>query len=65
MTDATKKDIDNIVELLDSMMTSGTSRIKIESSKEQEAESVKKQYYYGRCDVGSPWACSELKNVDC
>ena len=65
MSDATQKDIDNIIELLDSMMDSGTSRIKVQSSEAQQAETVKKQYHYGRCDVGSPWSSAKMKNIDC
>ena len=65
MSDATQKDIDNIIDLLDSMMDSGTGRIKVQSSEAQKAETVKKQYHYGRCDVGSPWSSSKMKNIDC
>lgn len=57
------KDVDNIIDLLDSMVDSGISRIKVNTSDTQEAESVSKAYHHGRCDVGSPWAKGTVKNM--
>ncbi len=51
MSAATDKDIENIVELLDSMVASGTDRIKVKTSETQAAETVTKSRRYGRCDM--------------
>ena len=52
----TEQEIENIINILDSKVEAGASRIKINMTDEQEANSVKEVYHHGRCDVGSPWA---------
>lgn len=61
----TEQDITNIINILDGKVEAGASRIKINVSGEQEADSVKEVYHHGRCDVGSPWAKGTVKNFDC
>lgn len=55
---------EDIVKLLDSMVEAGTSRIRVETSKELESGEVKKTYHHGRCDVGSPFATGKLYDLE-
>lgn len=61
----TEQDIENIINILDGKVESGASRIKINMTEEQEANSVKEVYHHGRCDVGSPWAKGTVRNFEC
>lgn len=61
----TEQDIENIINILDGKVEAGASRIKINMTEEQEANSVKEVYHHGRCDVGSPWAKGTVKNFEC
>jgi len=60
MADTTQKDIESIIALLDSMNETGTSRIKVETSEAQQAETVQQKKRFGRCDMGNPWAESGM-----
>ena len=61
----TEQDIENIINILDGKVEAGASRIKINMTEEQEANSVKEVYHHGRCDVGSPWAKGTVRNFEC
>ena len=50
-------DIDEIVKMLDSMVDSGVSRLKVKTSDELEQGKTQKEYHLGRCDIGSAFAC--------
>ncbi|MCQ2541984.1 MAG: hypothetical protein MJ112_06775 [Lachnospiraceae bacterium] len=73
MTDINKKMIvdtgsdelspDKMVELIDSMMASGTARLKIKESEELSRDEILKEYHHGRCDIGSPWAKGQAFDV--
>lgn len=58
-----EKDIENILKILEDFSASETSRLKIQTTKEQPQGRVKKEYHHGRCDVGSPWAKGESFDV--
>lgn len=58
-------DINNIIDLLDGKCEAGVSRIKVNVSDSQEAETIKEVHHHGRCDVGSPWATGSVRNFDC
>lgn len=58
-------DIDNIIALLDGKCENGVSRIKVEISEQQEAETIREVHHHGRCDVGSPWATGSVRKFDC
>ena len=60
----TEQDIENIINILDGKVESGASRIKINMTEEQEANSVKEVYHHGRCDVGSPFANGKLYDLE-
>lgn len=60
-----QQDIDAIIRLLDEKTQGGTSRIKVNVTKEQPEGSVQEQYHHGRCDVGSPWATGKVGNFEC
>ena len=66
-TEVEEKDIENVLKILENFSATETGRLKIQVSGEEEAETVKKTYHYGRCDVGSPWArgeCYDLPEQD-
>ena len=50
------KDAEEIVALIDQMMSQGVGRLKIKPSEELEPGELLKEYHHGRCDIGSPWA---------
>ena len=53
----TVDDIDEIVKMLDQMVDSGVSRLKVKTSDELKQGETKKEYHLGRCDIGSAFAC--------
>ncbi len=59
------KDIQNIIELLDSRMGSaGINRINLHVDDTVSEGNVSEVYHHGRCDVGSPWANGTVGNVE-
>lgn len=56
MNTDSNKSIDDIVNMLDSLMGDDFSRVKIDIDNSAPDASFKKEYHHGRCDVGSPWA---------
>ena len=56
-------DVDEIIGMLDHLTYSGVSRMKIETSEEQQEGDMKKTYHHGRCDVGSPFATGRLYDL--
>lgn len=51
---------DDVVKMLDNIMSSGVSRLKVDVSDAlAEGDTVKKSHH-GRCDVGSPFATGKL-----
>ncbi|MBR1702286.1 MAG: hypothetical protein IJ716_10075 [Lachnospiraceae bacterium] len=57
-------EIEDLVNMIDGKMNGGVSRLKVEFSEAQKADTVKEQYHHGRCDVGSPWAKGTVSNCD-
>lgn len=57
-------EIDELVSMIDGKMSGGVSRLKVQFSEEQRANTVREQYHHGRCDVGSPWARGTVSNCD-
>lgn len=55
--------VDDIINMLDSLADKGSSRMKIEISDELADGEIKKEYHHGRCDVGSPFATGELYDL--
>jgi hypothetical protein len=60
-----EKEIEDIINMLDSKTQSGVSRIKVNVSETQDEGTVTTQYHHGRCDVGSPWAKGTVRNFGC
>lgn len=56
--------IDEVIKMLDAMTQAEVSRIKIQSSEEEQQGEVKKSYHHGRCDVGSPFASGKLYDFE-
>lgn len=56
--------IDEVIKMLDAMTQAEVSRIKIQSSEEDQQGEVKKSYHHGRCDVGSPFASGKLYDFE-
>lgn len=57
-------DIEELMKILDNMVDSGVSRLKLEVSDEINEGSIEKKYHHGRCDVGSPFATGKLYNFE-
>ena len=60
-----EKEIEDIINMLDSKTEGGVSRIKVNMSDDQQEGTVSTQYHHGRCDVGSPWAKGTTRNFGC
>lgn len=60
-----EQDIENIINLLDGKVSSGTSRINIKVSDAVSDGEAKEIHHHGRCDVGSAWAKGTVKNPEC
>lgn len=58
------QDVENIIELLDSRMESGMSRINLHVEDTVAEGEVREMYHHGRCDVGSPWAKGTVGNFE-
>jgi len=54
----------DLINMLDSMMESGVSRLKIDTSYEISEGDFEKKYHHGRCDVGSPFATGKLYDFE-
>ena len=57
-------DEQSLIDMLDSMMDSGVSRLKVEMDENQDEGTVTKKSHHGRCDVGSPFATGKLFDFD-
>lgn len=55
-----KENIDDVVRMLDGMVSKEISRMKIEISDELVEGQEKRAYHHGRCDIGSPFATGQL-----
>lgn len=55
---------EELVKMLDGMMDSGISRLKVEMSDELPENTSEKKYHHGRCDVGSPFATGKLYDFE-
>lgn len=58
-----QEDIDAVLNMLENFGKSQESRLKVVMSEQVEEGKTKKQYHYGRCDVGSPWAKGQAFDV--
>lgn len=50
-------EIEDMVNMIDHIMESGTSRLKVKTSDSIKAGTFEKVSHHGRCDIGSPFAC--------
>lgn len=57
------RDIDNVLKILDDFCEAQEGRMKLEMSADIAPEDVKHLYHFGRCDIGSPWACGSAFDV--
>ena len=58
-----EEDIDAVLNMLENFGRSEESRFKVVMSDTMEEGTATKQYHYGRCDVGSPWAKGQAFDV--
>ncbi len=58
-----EEDISAVLDMLENFGKSQESRFKVVMSDAVEEGQTKKQYHYGRCDVGSPWAKGQAFDV--
>lgn len=56
------ENVDDIINILDSYVSSGGSRMKLNVI-EGDGNIISKQYHHGRCDIGSPWAKGQAFDV--
>ncbi len=61
---ADKKEIDDIIAMIDKTMEGGVSRLSVGTSEELDEGSTRKLSHHGRCDVGSPWADGRVSACD-
>lgn len=59
-----KENIDDVIKMLDGMVTKEISRMKIETSEEVREGETEHTYHHGRCDVGSPFATGKLFDLE-
>ena len=62
--EAKTDNINEVINMLDTMTQTGVSRIKVETSGEMQTGDVRKAYHHGRCDVGSPFATGRLFDLE-
>lgn len=58
-----EEDLEAVLKMLDHFGKSDESRLKVVMSDTMEEGKAQKQYHYGRCDVGSPWAKGQAFDV--
>lgn len=58
------REIDEIVNMIESSMEKGVSRLHVGFTDELQRENIKEEYHHGRCDVGSPWAKGTVNNCE-
>ena len=56
--------VDELIEMIDSKMSSGVSRLSVGFSEDLQTGVKREAYHHGRCDVGSPWAKGTVSNCD-
>ena len=61
----TEKEIDEVINMLDSKTEEGVSRIGIHRVETEREDFVREVHHHGRCDVGSPFARGTITNFDC
>ena len=59
----TDKEIEEIINMLDRKTEEGVSRIGVHREETEREDFVKEVHHHGRCDVGSPFASAEFRNV--
>jgi hypothetical protein len=59
----TDKEIEEIINMLDRKNEEGVSRIGVHRQETEREDFVKEVHHHGRCDVGSPFASADFKNV--
>lgn len=56
------KEIDEVVNMLDSKTEAGVSRIGIHRVETEREDFVRDVHHHGRCDIGSPFADGTIRN---
>lgn len=57
-----EKEIEEVVNMLDSKTEAGISRIGVHRVETEREDFVRDVHHHGRCDVGSPFAKGTIKN---
>ena len=58
------ENVENVLKMLEEFGDSNEGRLKVRTGEEVESGEMKRQYHYGRCDVGSPFAKGTPFDVD-
>lgn len=61
----TDREIDEVINMLDSKTEQGISRIGVHRVETEREDFVRDVHHHGRCDVGSPFARGTIRNYDC
>ena len=59
----TDKEIEEIISMLDEKTQEGVSRIGVHRVETEREDFVKEVHHHGSCDVVSPFASDDFKNV--
>lgn len=60
-----EKEIEEVVNMLDSKTEAGVSRIGVHRVETEREDFVRDVHHHGRCDVGSPFADGSVGNPLC
>ncbi len=61
----TEQEISDVIAMLDKKTGEGVSRIGVHRVETEREDFVKETHHHGRCDIASPFASAELKNLSC
>ncbi|MCR5502943.1 MAG: hypothetical protein K6F53_08030 [Lachnospiraceae bacterium] len=59
-----EKEIDEVLNMIETSMQKGVSRLHIDVSEDLKDGTVENAYHHGRCDVGSPFAKGTVSNCE-
>ena len=62
--DVSEEDVEKVLRMLEEFGSSNEGRLKVRTGNDVEEGQMKRQYHYGRCDVGSPFAKGTPFDVD-
>ena len=58
-------ELEEVINMLDRKTLEGVSRIGVHRVETEREDYVREVHHHGRCDIGSPFADPNFKNVGC